>query len=599
MLDIFGEDGVIDANRERAARWTALAAPIAGHPKVRHFRHRGMIWAFEVDTPRADFARWCFAEGLSRELLLRPLGNTVYFMPPVHRHRRRIRAAGGAHARHHRARLTATRRMTSRPLRPALRWRRASCAALAVLVALLSPVAGAVLPRPVARAFLDAGVPLSGVSIVVREAGAPGPLFTHAADRSMSAASVMKLVTTFAALELLGPDYRWKTEAYLGGPLNNGTLEGDLILKGYGDPKITIEQWQSFMATLRAQGLAAITGDLVLDRSYFRLAPYNPSAFDGEPLKPYNVGPDALLVNFKSVRFAFAPNAAGDGVDVRLQPPLPQIALGPPPRLAGGDCNDWRAALGAGFVDGTAAARASFAGRYAASCAERDWYVSLLDVPHYVVGMFTTYFREAGGRFDGAVKEGRAPPGALPFATLASPPLYDIVRDVNKLSNNVMARQLFLTLATTAQPPPATTAGAAEAVRRWLARRKLPMRGLVLENGSGLSRQERVSASGLAYLLVAANASKVREEFASSLAVAATDGTVERRFQNGTVAGQALLKTGTLEGVRALAGYVIDAEGRRYIVVALINHPDAARGQAALDYLVQWVYRDAAGWTGR
>ena len=189
------------------------------------------------------------------------------------------------------------------------------------------------------------------------------------------------------------------------------------------------------------------------------------------------------------------------------------------------------------------------------------------------------------------MKEGRAPPGALPFATLASPPLYDIVRDVNKLSNNVMARQLFLTLAITAQPPPATAAGAAEAVRQWLARRKLPMRGLVLENGSGLSRQERVSASGLAHLLVAANASKVREEFASSLAVAATDGTVERRFQNGTVAGQALLKTGTLEGVRALAGYVIDAEGRRYIVVALINHPDAARGQPALDYLVQWVYR--------
>jgi D-alanyl-D-alanine carboxypeptidase/D-alanyl-D-alanine-endopeptidase (penicillin-binding protein 4) len=489
--------------------------------------------------------------------------------------------------------------MHSRPLRPCLHWRRASCAALVAVIALLSPLADAVLPRPVARAFLDAGVPLSSVSIVVREAGAPGPLFTHAADRSMSAASVMKLVTTFAALELLGPDYRWKTEAYLGGPLNNGTLEGDLILKGYGDPKITIEQWQSFMAALRAQGLATITGDLVLDRSYFRLAPYNPSAFDGEPLRPYNVGPDALLVNFKSVRFAFAPNAAGDGVDVRIEPPLPQVALGPSPRLSDGDCNDWRAALGAAFVDGMAAARASFAGRYAGSCAQRDWYVALLDVPHYVVGMFTAYFREAGGSFDGTVREGRAPPGALPFATLASPPLYDIVRDVNKLSNNVMARQLFLTLAITAQPPPATAAGAAEAVRQWLARRKLPMRGLVLENGSGLSRQERVSASGLAHLLVAANASKVREEFASSLAVAATDGTVERRFQNGTVAGQALLKTGTLEGVRALAGYVIDADGRRYIVVALINHPNAARGQPALDYLVQWVYRDAAGWTGR
>ena len=120
------------------------------------------------------------------------------------------------------------------------------------------------------------------------------------------------------------------------------------------------------------------------------------------------------------------------------------------------------------------------------------------------------------------------------------------------------------------------------------------MPGLVLENGSGLSRRERLTAGGLAHLLASADASPVREEFASSLAVAAMDGTVQRRFQDGTVAGQALLKTGSLEGVRALAGYVIDAEGRRFIVVAIINHPNAARGAAALDYLVQWVYREGA-----
>ncbi len=479
-------------------------------------------------------------------------------------------------------------------LRPSCRPLRAACAALAVVVALLAPLAEALLPRAVGRAFIDAGVPLKGVSIVVQEAGALAPLFTFDADRSMSAASVMKLVTTFAALDLLGPDYRWKTEAYLGGPLRNGKLEGDLILKGYGDPKLTIEQWQSFMAMLRAQGLAAVTGDLVLDRSYFRLPPHDPAAFDGEPLKPYNVGPDALLVNFKAVRFVFAPNAAG--VDVHVEPPLPQVALGAPPRLGNGECDDWRTALGAGFADYATNARASFAGRYPASCAEREWYVALLDVPHYALGMFTIYFREAGGRFDGGVKEGRAPAGKAPFATFASPPLYDIVRDVNKLSNNVMARQLFLTLSTTARPPPATAPDAAVAVQQWLARRKLRIPGLVLENGSGLSRQERISANGLARLLAAADASPVRDEFASSLAVAAVDGTVQRRFQNGTVAGQALLKTGSLEGVRALAGYVIDAEGRRYIVVALINHPNAAHGQAALDYLVQWVYRDAAVW---
>jgi len=471
------------------------------------------------------------------------------------------------------------------------------CRALALLfIGLFVHVAHAALPRPVGRAFLDAGVPLDAVAIVVQEVGAPRPLFAFDAERSMSAASVMKLVTTFAALELLGRDYRWKTEAYLDGPLLNGTLQGDLILKGYGDPKITIEQWQAFMAALRAQGLATVTGDLVVDRSHFRLTPHDPAIFDSEPLKPYNVGADALLVNFKSVRFVFAPNAAGDSVEVRAEPPLPQVALGPPPRLGNGECNDWRAALGAGFVDRATSAQVTFAGRYPATCAERDWYVALLDTSSYAHGMFGTYFRATGGVFNGGVKEGRAPQGASPFATLESPPLYDIVRDVNKLSNNVMARQLFLTLATTAFPPPATSAQAAEVVRQWLARRKLRMPGLILDNGSGLSRQERVSAAGLARLLAAADASPVREEFASSLAVAAVDGTVERRFRDGTVAGQALLKTGSLEGVRALAGYVIDVDGRRWIVVALINHPNAARGSPALDFLVQWVYRNAAVW---
>ncbi len=474
--------------------------------------------------------------------------------------------------------------------------RRLACAAALFALAATAFAQGAhpTLPRAVGRAFLDAGVPLNAVAIVVQETGGHPPLFDYDADRSMSPASVMKLVTTFAALELLGPEYRWKTEAYLGGPLDGGTLAGDLVLKGYGDPKITVEQWQAFMAALRAQGLAAVSGNLVVDRSHFRLPPHDAAAFDGEPLKPYNVGPDAMLINFKSARLVFAANAQQDGVDVAVQPPLPQVALGPAPRLAGGPCGDWRATLGAAFNDRGATASATFAGAYPAACGERDWYLALLDVPNYALGMFTAYFRAAGGQFGGTVKEGRAPAGAAPFATMLSAPLYDIVRDVNKLSNNVMARHLFLTLATTAYPPPATPALAAETVKQWAARRKLRLPGLVIENGSGLSRQERISANGLARLLAAADASPVRDEFASSLAVAAVDGTVQRRFQNGSVAGQALLKTGSLEGVRALAGYVIDAEGRRWIVVAIINHANAARGAPALDFLVQWVYRNAA-----
>jgi len=465
--------------------------------------------------------------------------------------------------------------------------------AVAVLAMLVACAAHAALPRAVGRAFLDAGIPLNHVAIVVQDTSKLRPLFAYDPDRPRNPASVMKLVTTFAALDLLGPDYRWKTEAYLGGPLVDGELHGDLILKGYGDPKITVEQWQSFIAQLRAKGLASVDGNLALDRSYFAVPPYDPSAFDQEPLKPYNVGPDALLVNFKSLKLTLAPDAAG--VSVHADPPLDAVALGTPPALATGECNDWRMQTAAAVDDRGDRAAIRFSGTYPASCGERDLWIATLDHPHYVGAMFETYFRAAGGRFAGAVTERRAPAGEAPFAILESPPLDDIVRDVNKLSNNVMARQIFLTLGAT-RSAPGTPQKANAAIRRWLAARKLSMPSLVLENGSGLSRRERNTAGGLNRLLIAADHSSVRDAFARSLAVAAVDGTVERRFRDADVAGQALLKTGTLEGVRALAGYVDDANGRRFTVVALVNDRNAARAGPALDFLVQWVYRNGATW---
>ncbi|HET7032216.1 MAG TPA: D-alanyl-D-alanine carboxypeptidase/D-alanyl-D-alanine-endopeptidase [Casimicrobiaceae bacterium] len=481
------------------------------------------------------------------------------------------------------------------PLRRSIGPTRLVCIAALALVT-LAGAGEAALPQPVERAFRDAKIPLGSVGIVVQEVNGRRPLFAQQIDRPFNPASVMKLVTTLAALELLGPDYRWKTDAYLGGTLERGVLHGDLLLKGGGDPKITVEQWQAFMATLRARGLEAVDGDLVLDRTFFAPIAHDPAAFDREPLKPYNVGPDALLVNFKSVRFGFAPPAAGDAPVVTVEPALSNITVSAQPQLSSGDCSDWRSNLHALFTDQGVRAEAAFPGRYSAACGERELWVALLNHPVYVHAMFDAYFRAAGGIFAGGWRSGAAPRGAAPFATLESPPLWDIVRDVNKMSNNVMARQIFLTLSTVDAPPPATTAHAAQTVRRWLASQQIKAPELVLENGSGLSRRERISAGSLAKLLIAADKSNVRDEFASSLAVAAMDGTVQRRFQDGTVAGQALLKTGTLEGVRALAGYVLDRDGRRFAVVAIVNGPSASRAQAALDYLVQWVYRDAAVW---
>ncbi|MFI4923825.1 MAG: D-alanyl-D-alanine carboxypeptidase/D-alanyl-D-alanine-endopeptidase, partial [Vicinamibacteria bacterium] len=353
--------------------------------------------------------------------------------------------------------------------------------AVLALLALVPIVASATLPREIGRAFLDAGVPLTDVGIVVQETGARRPLFAHQAEQPMNPASVMKLVTTFAALDLLGRDYRWRTEAYLAGPLVDGRLDGDLVLKGSGDPKITIEQWAAFVTALREGGLETIGGDLVLDRSAFRLPPHDPAAFDNEPLRPYNVGPDALLVNFKTVRFRFVPAANGASVDVIVEPPLPQLAVGAAPVPVDGPCGDWRTSVAATFIAQPRAAAVSFPGRYPRDCGERDWYFALFDSPNSVHGMFASAFAAAGGQFGGTVREGRVPPGAAPFAVLDSLPLYEVVRDINKLSSNVMARQVFLTLATASSPPPATLEKARDALSRWLAQRRIALPELVVE----------------------------------------------------------------------------------------------------------------------
>jgi serine-type D-Ala-D-Ala carboxypeptidase/endopeptidase (penicillin-binding protein 4) len=466
-------------------------------------------------------------------------------------------------------------------------WLRGLCVFAAWL---LTTTATAGLPPSVARAFTDQHIPLSAVTAFVQELGTPQPVFTQAPSKPMNPASTMKLLTTFAGLELLGPDYRWRTEAYAEGNIVDGVLDGNLVLKGYGDPKVTLEQFQELVTRLRGAGVKIIRGDLVLDRTYFATAVHDPAAFDGEPLKPYNVGPDALLVSFKSVRFVFTPNAAGDAVVVRAEPPLPNLTIRGVPGISPGDCGDWRAALQATFSSRPDAAIATFNGRYPASCGERDWYVSLLDHPHFVRDTFAQLWAAAGGSFTGQVRDGKPRPGATPIVTLESSPLYDVVRDINKMSNNVMARQLFLTLATTAYPPPATTAHATDAVKRWLGVHKLNFPELVLENGSGLSRHERIAAGSMAKLLLAAYASNVRTDYVSSLAVAATDGTVRKRFENDAVAEQAFLKTGSLEGVRAIAGYVFAPNGRNFIVVCFVNHPNAARAQQPLDALVEWVY---------
>jgi D-alanyl-D-alanine carboxypeptidase/D-alanyl-D-alanine-endopeptidase (penicillin-binding protein 4) len=476
-----------------------------------------------------------------------------------------------------------------------MRTNRLAPQSILLLLALLSPAvqgqAEERLPPAVARTLKAAGVPPSAVAVVVQEIDARLPRLGFNADKPMNPASVMKLVTTYAALELLGPAYTWKTEVWSAGRLRDGTLEGDLVLKGYGDPKLGLERFWLLLRQLRAKGLREIRGDLVLDRSHFAPVEHDPARFDNEPLRPYNVGPDALLLNYKSIRLDFAADVEGKKVSLFAEPTLAGLDLVNLVEPGAGACGAaWYEGIRMDLVATGAGARLILTGNYPTACGDKSRYVAVLDHPQFVAGVFRQLWSELGGTLVGGVREGAVPAGARLLAQTESPALAEVVREINKFSNNVMARQLYLTLGREAVRRPAREADAEAAIRDWLVRKDLRMPELVIENGAGLSRSDRISAGSLARLLAAAYASAAMPEFMASLPLAGVDGTMSKRANDTGAAGRAHVKTGYLDGVRALAGYVLDRRGKRVIVVFLVNHPSAAAAKAAQDALLACVY---------
>ena len=461
------------------------------------------------------------------------------------------------------------------------------CAALALGVSMPSRAAPDALPPSVAAALDRAKVPRESVFAMVQEVGGARPRLTWQTEQPANPASLMKLLTTFSALELLGPAWTWTTPVWLQGTLRDGVLDGNLVLKGSGDPKLVLERMWLLLRRVQQLGVREIRGDIVLDRSAFVVPEQSPADFDGEALRPYNVRADALMLNYKAVVFTFTPDAARGIAVISTDPPLAGVRVDTGVPLTAGACEDWRGALRADFTDPM---RLRFAGSFAAACAEKTWAVAYADPERYNARALLGMWKEMGGRIGGTVRDGAAP-ATPPSFELASPSLAEVIRDINKYSNNVMAQQLFLTLGLT-QRGAGTPDAAREVMRQW-AQARLGTAGvtLAIDNGSGLSRESRVSAQLLTRLLLAAWASPVMPELMASLPVAGVDGTLKR---SRATLGRAHLKTGSLRDVAGIAGYVLANSGRRYVVVAIANHPNANAARPAFDALVQWAAGDAA-----
>ena len=495
----------------------------------------------------------------------------------------------------------------------------ATTATAATAAPLAAPPSSIVLPPAIEAALARAQYPRNALSVLVLDAEGHAPArLSYRADVPVNPASVMKLVTTYAALDMLGADYTWKTPVYFDGPVQGGVLRGNLIIQGQGDPKLVIENIAALLKRVQSLGVTTVEGDIVLDRSAFNVPEPDPASFDGEPLRPYNAAPDALLLNFKSVMLTLTPDRAAGVARIRYEPPLANFEVPASVPLQRGECGDFRAELHADFSDPN---RVLLAGAFPTRCGEKVWPVLYADAKSYATRMVEGLWVQTGGKLTGKLRYGTAPVGLRPAFEYSSPPLQEIVQDINKFSNNVMAQQVFLRLGVEAESarhralasptigpfpgpsdgpvsaskvalPVATFSAAREAVHTWWVSHWPGVAAPSLENGSGLSRTERITAVALGQLLQTAYASPVAAALQASLPIAGVDGTLRKaKVQSGF--GMAQMKTGSLRDVAAVAGYVRGTSGKRYVLIAIANHPTLANAaRPVFDALMDWTAQD-------
>ncbi len=473
------------------------------------------------------------------------------------------------------------------------------CFVLVMLLAVLAPgllwaqaTSTHTLPAPVAQAMQRHNIPASAVGIWVQEIGANAPVLVHNPDTPFNPASVSKLPASFAALAELGPNYTWKTEFYTNAPIRNGVLQGDLWIKGHGDPFLVADEVWKMLGALQRRGIRRIEGDLVFDLSYYNLPYENPGAFDNQPYRAYNQTPHALLTNFNTITLEMEPE--GTQLRVVTDPPLDGLRIDNRVQLTDSKCESGQNTISYNVVESASGVRhIVLEGRYPRSCGRYRLVRTALTPEAYTNALIRAVWKQWGGEIQGGWRTGTWPnPRSRPLLVHESRTLAEVIRMVNKFSNNVMTRQMALALGAETYGAPATCDKASRAILKVLAEHGIDTQGMIMDNASGLSRNNRISARQLAQLLWIAREHTFMPEFVSSLALVGQDGTVRRRFQNGPKTGRMHLKTGTLNSVSAVAGYVRSDSDKNMLVVVLINHREVqwGSGRELQNAVLAWTF---------
>jgi len=463
-----------------------------------------------------------------------------------------------------------------------------------VLFSLLFVVKGiaANIPASINEQLKRFGIPLSAVSLEIRDLENNASLLSINPDQSQNPASVMKLVTTASALEMLGPTFQWKAEYLLDGKMVGDTLQGNIVMRGHGDPFLTVDKFWSHLLAIRERGVRDIRGNFIIDNTLFNLPPHDRAAFDGNPQRLYNVGADAALTNFSATRIVFEPR--GNRINVFADPPLANLVIHNKLVAQDGKCVSRNAgwSMNQKFADGKL--HLTFKGTYRPRCSVHSISRALLSNNEYTYQLFRYLWESMGGTISGGYRTGATPATARHLVTMPSRSLAENIASINKYSNNVMARQLLLTIGTELSDPAPVNANAAgiAAIKNWMGSIGINTAGIVIDNGSGLSRTARISAKQMNALLTSVWNSTWRPEFMTSLSLTALDGTMRKRLKKSGLAGRARIKTGLVNGVRSMSGYVHSRNGKHYIVTMMIgsNKVNFWNGNQVQDAVLEWIY---------
>jgi D-alanyl-D-alanine carboxypeptidase/D-alanyl-D-alanine-endopeptidase (penicillin-binding protein 4) len=466
-----------------------------------------------------------------------------------------------------------------------------------VLVAALGLAHAEPLPVAIDKALRLQQINQVDLSLYLREVTQTQPRIAVNADTPRQPASTIKLLTSIAALGRLGPNFRWQTRAWLDGPLVNGRLAGNLIIQGGGDPSLRLADLWRFLRALRAQGLQTIGGDLIIDNSAFDPPETTRAAFDGKGQSGYNALPVAFSIDEQLTQVELRLDPKSAALSAWLEPPVANLDIQNQLKVVKAPCQTKHHRVHAALTGEHAPTIMTLTGTFASEC-QRDSVAGLLLDPVQQAGRAVlALWQDLGGRLEGTLREGVRPKGATLLHAIESPELPVVLRDVNKWSNNLIARTLFLTIGMERYGRPATLEKGRDAIKEWLDQQGLDFPELVLDNGSGLSRSDRISAQSMGRLLAWAYTHPGMAELMASLPILGVDGTLHRRFKREPLRAQGHLKTGTTRGVTALAGFLDDARGRRWVLVSLINNPRLAtwRGKAVEDAILRWVYDETGG----